>query len=137
MDPSVWGKDLWRSLHRITYAYPDNPSSEDQQNANIFFSTIGNLLPCEKCRLNYKKHLKKYPINDNVLANRDSLMNWLIDIHNETNKILGKPVINREQAKRLIEETESHSQILTIFIIFIVIIILVIILWYKQTYFMS
>jgi len=137
IDPAIWGRNLWRSLHSITYAYSNN----NKQSARSFFTSLSNLLPCEKCRLNYNEHLKLHPLTDAVLSSRDELMNWLIDVHNEINKLLGKSVISREYAKELIAR-DNHNQtnilarytkLITILVIFILIIIIFIILWYKKT----
>lgn len=142
IDPAIWGPNLWRSLHSITFAYPNNPTNNIKQSTLSFFSTLGQLLPCEKCRLNYSQHLRTHPLTDHVLSSRDLLMNWLIDIHNEINMLLGKPVISREHAKELIEQNNqqtnlfidnTYTKMITILIIIIVIIVLFIVLWYKKT----
>jgi len=140
IDPAVWGRNLWRSLHSITYAYPNNPTNNIKQSTFSLFSTLGDLLPCEKCRLNYSQHLKKNPLTDKTLQSRENLMNWLIDIHNEINESLGKEKISPDRARQLIEEQNQTSQdttqltkLLTIFVIIVFIIIIFIILWYKKT----
>lgn len=87
MDPKIWGPPGWIFLHFITFGYPDNPTEEDKQNYKNFFINIKNVLPCQKCRDNYEDHLKKYPLNDQILSNKTQFIKWFIDIHNEVNKI--------------------------------------------------
>ena len=44
------------------------------------------MIPCEKCRNNYKKHLKQHPLTGKVLSSRDNLFMWIIDVHNSVHK---------------------------------------------------
>ena len=52
-----------------------------------FLESLQHTLPCLECRINYKRHLEKYPIR---LGSRRELFNWVVDLHNavnlETNK---------------------------------------------------
>ena len=82
-------------------AYPDNPTNIDKQNMKTFFSSIGSILPCEKCRLNFSRHTINYPLNDNVLSSRFDLVNWLINVHNEVNKMNGKKVLSYDEVMEL------------------------------------
>ena len=47
------------------------------------------MIPCILCKNHFQENLRLFPIR-NHLNNRDSLVNWLIDIHNIVNKKLGK-----------------------------------------------
>lgn len=89
MEPNVWGPHTWIFLHTITLNYPDNPTKLDKINMMEFFNNLSNILPCEKCALHFKENLKRYPISKS-LESREQLVKWLIDIHNEVNKITGK-----------------------------------------------
>ena len=84
ISPKIWGPPLWDILHYITFNY--SPSNRDKVR-KIFLYHLPNLMPCKSCRDNYKKHMKKYPIQ---LDNRSQLSRWLVKIHNETNKYLNK-----------------------------------------------
>lgn len=95
MDPHIWGPGLWLALHSITLNYPDDPSPRDKENTRKFFEYVGYNLPCFFCRDNYARHLKEYPIQ---LDTKTDLVNWLIDIHNDVNKELGKSVLSRQEA---------------------------------------
>ena len=96
MNSNFWGPSGWRFLHSITFAYPENPTKQDKYNMSTFFNSVGKVLPCEQCRNNYKNHLIKYPIDDNVLSSRHTLTRWLVDVHNEVNMLLGKSVMPYE-----------------------------------------
>ena len=90
MKPEVWGPHAWIFLHSITLEYPNNPTNEDKLNIKNFFNSVGLVLPCQKCRLNFNSHLKKYPLTDKVLESKSSLVKWMIDIHNCVNVMNNK-----------------------------------------------
>ena len=81
-EPSIWGPRAWFFLETVCMGYPTDPTYEEKKMAEDFFNSLQFIIPCEKCRNNYKKHLKKYPISDEVLASRDNLFKWIVDIHN-------------------------------------------------------
>ena len=97
MNPKIWGPKLWFGLHSITLNYPKNPNIHDKKYMNDFFVSLQNVLPCKACAKNYESHLEKYPIKP-ALASRNDLVLWLIRIHNEVNKTLGKEIINEKKA---------------------------------------
>jgi hypothetical protein len=104
---NYWGPLLWESINTIVREYPESPSSEDRQNYKLFFQSLGDVLPCPSCRQHYNAHLRKLSI-DVALESRDSLINFIIDLHNEVNKATGKSVMNRETARNIIEGNYIH-----------------------------
>ena len=148
MRPEVWGPHAWIFLHSVTLDYPDNPTIQDKHNMKIFINSLGNVLPCEKCRNNFKHHLKELPITDNVLESKTNLVNWLIDIHNcvnitkMTNKLTHEEAINKilenyaegfsNQPKVTYGQTANYSNNYQnyIYIIIIIILFILIILGY-------
>lgn len=97
MNPIDWGPSFWKILHIISLNYPDKPSYIQKKNIINFFTNLSNILPCNKCCINYKKKLKENPI-ENSINNKNSLMKWVIDLHNNVNKSLKKPLLTYEQA---------------------------------------
>jgi hypothetical protein len=89
MEPKVWGKYLWTSIHIIALGYADNPSIEDKMNYKQFYTDLWKVIPCHKCSENYKRHLVELPI-DEFLSDNMTLFNWTVEIHNIVNKELGK-----------------------------------------------
>lgn len=89
MEPRVWGKYIWTSIHIIALGYPDNPTQEDKDNYKNFYINLWRVIPCYKCSINYKKHLEELPIDDHLNDNI-SLFRWTVDFHNIVNKSLGK-----------------------------------------------
>ena len=89
MHPEFWGPSGWKFLHSITFQYPMKPTIDDKAHYKEFFNSLKYTLPCQKCAYHYAKHIRKYPI-DSALNSKDDLVKWLINIHNEVNKSLGK-----------------------------------------------
>ena len=98
--PKIWGPHGWKFMHYVSLGYPDKPSESDKMNYKQFYYSLQNILPCEKCAQNYKHNLLKYPI-DNHLVYRDTLVKWVIDIHNQVNKELGKKEYDYNEASQL------------------------------------
>lgn len=96
MNPKFWGPHAWIFLHSITMNYPKESSKKDKDIYKNFFLNLQSIIPCEKCAYNYKRHLEDYPIDD-ALHSREALIQWLINIHNEVNKELNKPLYTYDQ----------------------------------------
>ena len=87
MKPEIWGPHAWLFLHSITLEYPDKPSEQDKRDMIDFINSLGKVLPCMKCRNNFKTHLQKYPLDNKALESKKNLVKWLIDIHNCVNGV--------------------------------------------------
>ena len=96
MNPKFWGSGAWLFLHSITMNYPKEPTDQDKQIYVKFFKDLQDIIPCEKCGYNYGRHLKDYPI-EKALETRETMIQWLIQIHNEVNKELGYPIYTYDQ----------------------------------------
>ena len=96
MNPKVWGPHAWFFLHSVTLAYPDTPSETDKKQMYDFFMSLSNILPCTDCMKHFKQHLNKYPITP-FLDSKDSLVSWLIILHNMVNVSNGKPTMTNKQ----------------------------------------
>ena len=51
MNPNIWGNYIWYLLH-IIVQHPDTSNDKYKQ----FLYILQYLLPCPKCRNNYKMH---------------------------------------------------------------------------------
>ena len=104
MNSNIWGPSAWLFLHSITLNYPENPSYDDKINHKEFFERMGYILPCEKCRKHYKENLIKKPLNMNVLQNKKNLVSWLIDVHNEVNKLNNKRTYTYDEVIKIYDK---------------------------------
>lgn len=125
IDPNIWGKSAWTYFFCIALSYPEYPTKEEQTNMKTYFNLVGKLLPCENCRLNYFKHLANYPLNDYILSNRNNLLTWLTNIHNETMVLNGK---NRLSVDDVIDKYINKKPINISSILFIICMIIIIVL---------
>ena len=95
-NPNLWGSSAWTFLMYIGMAYPDNPTDVDKEYMKLFLRSMGNVLPCEKCRVNFSNHLLKLPLNDYVLSNRYNLLDWLATINNQIRMNNGETSMNND-----------------------------------------
>ena len=97
MDPNIWGPKMWFVLHTMSFAYPENPTDFDKENYNNFFNSLTNMIPCTVCKAHYTEHTKKNPIAPH-LHSKNSLVKYVVELHNEVNKILGKEILDERVA---------------------------------------
>ena len=96
MNPEVWGPSFWFVLHTISINYPENPTYVEKRNHHDFFKSMQFVLPCNICRTHYSQFFKKYPVEP-FLENKESLVKWVIMIHNQVNKKQNKPTLDYEE----------------------------------------
>lgn len=87
---TVWGPGMWHYLHTMSFNYPVNPTKEQKKHYKDFIYSLVNVLPCRHCRDNLKKNLKKMPINQDSLRNRETFSRYVYNLHELVNKMLGK-----------------------------------------------
>lgn len=112
MSPSVWGPIFWTTMHIVSLGYADTPSKEEQSAAVQFYRSLESVIPCPICKSHYSHFLAEMPVEDAV-ANRQSLIRWVFDIHNKVNEKLGKPQLTFAQYvthMRALSQ-QSHIQI--------------------------
>lgn len=96
MDPRIWGPPAWTFLHSVTLAYPDNPTETDRINYANFFNNLQPVLPCLKCSNNYLTHIQEDPV-ENHLTDKETLVKWLIEMHNKVNRLYDKPEVGYDK----------------------------------------
>ena len=89
---SEWGPRAWAVLHTFSRAWKDNPTPEDRRAMHAFLKSFGPALPCPKCAHHFGGCVARdLPTpNCKVLTSRETLEQWLIDVHNDVNRRLGK-----------------------------------------------
>ena len=108
-------------LHSITLNYPENPTEEQKQTYKTFFESLSGVLPCPGCSEHYKQHFNKYPIQ---LDNKNSLTKWLMQIHNEVNKSIGKNIMNINDVIKYYQDVYEGKSENTMYIIFSIIVVI-------------
>lgn len=95
--PSAWGPHGWKFLHYVSLGAPDKLNEAEANYYRNFYESLQYILPCNSCAKNYAKNIKNHPI-DAHLRTRDDLVKWVIDIHNQVNRELGKREYSVEEA---------------------------------------
>lgn len=86
----VWGPSLWHYLHTMSFNYPVKPSKEDKTNYMNYIHSLKFTLPCKYCRLNLNRNLKETGFTIKCMKNRDTFSNYVFNLHNHINEMLGK-----------------------------------------------
>ena len=98
MGPNIWGPHGWKFIHFVTLAYPNNPTETDKQNYKTFFYSLCNVIPCVLCADNYRDHIGEYPLTDEILSDKNKLMEWGVLMHNLVNKENSKEIYSNDKA---------------------------------------
>ena len=114
MDPNIWGKHGWKFIHFVAQGYPNEPSQEQKLHYKNFLNSIQYILPCSLCRDHYSQNLINNPIDDTVLRNKKSFINWTVKLHNIVNMQTGKEVIPHDKAINLIVDDSCKLEKQTI-----------------------
>ena len=96
MKPEIWGPHFWYILHIISFEYPLNPTEYDKRIYHDFYTSLKDVIPCEMCKKHYRNHIHKYPLTPH-LDTRDTLIKWVIQVHNFVNASIGKPILSIEE----------------------------------------
>ena len=107
---STWGPPRWFSLHMATFGYPVKPSDEHKKNMKQLIFLWEYDLPCCCCRSNYRAHLKNVFKEENqseILASRESMIQFGFALHNAVNAALGKATLGEEDLNRVRRMYES------------------------------
>lgn len=131
LDPTIWGPPAWMFLHSIALNYPSNPTIKDKNNYRVFFETLSNILPCNMCSKHFNKYINENPI-ENYLNDNISINKWLLNAHNNVNKLNGKKEIDYKEYLDIYKSIyENNIFNYKIFIIFIIVIIVLFVVYYK------
>lgn len=97
MIPEIWGPSLWYKIHTLALSYPFKPTNDDIKKYYNIYTNLWTIIPCEKCSVNYKRHLQELPIKP-FLSSKYKLFEWTVNMHNLVNKELKKPIMPLQDA---------------------------------------
>jgi hypothetical protein len=118
MDPNVWGPHAWFLIESAVIHMPDDA---DVKNYVDFLTQLQYVLPCKGCRENYKQHLIEKPP---PVTNKEDLVNWVIELHNDVREFQNKPVRSKADVLRYYRNSQNVTWV-TVFIALCVIALLV------------
>lgn len=103
VDKDELGRSTWNLLHTMAAYYPDKPTKEEKSdmkdtltslskvcmvlNEDIILHCSFQTYPCPHCAEDFRKDLKQNPPK---LENRETLSQWMCEMHNRVNVKLGK-----------------------------------------------
>lgn len=79
---SLWGSSGWALIHLLAEK-SRHQKSDYAVKLHRFYTLLGDMLPCQKCRTNYKEHLKLLPIP--TTASRNRFVRWAYQLHHRVN----------------------------------------------------
>jgi hypothetical protein len=103
--PKIWGPHFWNFFHLISLRYPEYPSIEDKDMMNELILSIPYILPCKVCREHFKGNIRQFPLEENDIISKESLITWFIDFHN---------IVNNSLKKQIISSPSAHKNILSL-----------------------
>jgi len=103
MGPDVWGPHAWKFLHYVSLSYPNNPTEEEKAQYKQFFELLSVVLPCSICADHFAENYKRMPLTNEILSDKEKVIKWVIDVHNEVNQMKGKPIVRYHDARKMIE----------------------------------
>ena len=87
---TIWGPSLWHFLHTMSFNYPNKPTADDKKYYKQLFMSLQHILPCKYCRTNLSSNLKRHPLRQCNLKNRETFSRYVYNRHEVVNKMLGK-----------------------------------------------
>lgn len=116
MDIKIWGPSLWELLHAVAFGYNLTPiTSTKKKQYILFYSSIGPLIPCDKCKIHYNSYLNSNSIA-NAVNSYTGIITWVNNLHNGINAKIGrKQQLLAVSKKRYVNQNGSinftHSKI--------------------------
>lgn len=81
VEPTEWGPTFWKTIYYICFTY-DIHQEPVKQMVEMFFYSLGGLLPCPDCQEHYRTYYEKNNIKL-VLNDKMKLLQWVYHLENE------------------------------------------------------
>ena len=113
-----WGNSNWYWFHLISIKSPLIFTKNDIKfyNKLIYYMTLA--IPCSKCILHFKNHIKKHILENGQFKTRANLIKFFIDIHNDVNKNNNKSVLDYQEAINLYENKPINHFLLNNYLLY-------------------
>ena len=86
----IWGPAMWHYLHTMSFNYPVHPDKNTMIHYREFILNLQYVLPCGKCRKNFKKNLKRLPLKMENMESRHAFSKYIFELHEVINSMLKK-----------------------------------------------
>jgi len=91
-----WGRKAWAVFHENTFGY--RAGLDEQRCYQFYYSEFLGYIKCATCLAHYQEIINRTPIR---LYSEDDLFAWTVDVHNQVNRKLGKPIVSVCEAKQI------------------------------------
>jgi len=89
MDTYIWGPPVWKLLHSMSFAHPDDLRTHSQSVVR-FMESFQHVLPCKYCRNSYIDFLQELPDLRETIR-KGGLSRWMFALHSMVNSKLETP----------------------------------------------
>ena len=108
MDILDWGPAAWQYLHAVSLSFPNVPSEKDKETYGRFFVDVGRTLPCTTCQEHYARFIAEHPP---ATLSRETLVRWLIDVHNDVRRRQGKSTLTYDVARARVQSSPRVKRV--------------------------
>jgi len=131
IDPKYWGRCGWIFLNSIALTYDDTLKDKYKQ----FILTLPYILPCKKCGYHLKESINRIKNIDTILKNKETFMNWLLEIRNNICKEQNKEfkTIN-DELNEIFDKNEDNEIKYIVIVLIVLIIIYFLYFFYKRRF---
>lgn len=111
LKPSVWGRTAWAFLYSVAWGYPNTPSDHDKASATQLIMSLRDMLPCEKCRVNFHakmsgglgEQLKQ------AVSCSDTLFRYIYDLESAVAETTHRAIPSFEEVERRVKTNTYAS----------------------------
>ena len=96
-DAKVWGPHYWFFMMSVAMTYSDFPNDIIKRKYYDFYMNLPLFIPNKEMAKTMLTMLDSYPLTP-YLSSKDSLIRWVVFIHNKVNTMIGKPNISVDEA---------------------------------------
>jgi len=107
IDPALWGRACWDTMHFFAAGFPVAPTPADQDAARQFYSALVRMLPCADCRDHGSAYVAAKPP---ATSDRDALFRWTVEYRNAVNARVGAPPVPLARAQVQYLQARLHDQ---------------------------
>ena len=104
----AWGAPQWFLLHLFAAMYPEAPSNVDKADFRTFLSLLGCVLPCGKCRTNFKVHAMNV-FEDSAFDSRLQLCKAVFELHQAVTNSKQPNTSSNSQQQAELQPTQQHT----------------------------
>jgi hypothetical protein len=97
---------MWKTLHAVSFNYPEKPTDEERKNYIDFFRSLAKVIPCPSCGVHFDEFLNENPIQ---ATDRESLSKWVYEAHANVNKMSNKPNPPYEEVRKMYSEWDKGT----------------------------